>query len=132
MSTWGWIVVGVVAVLLLLALGGAVANLRRRRRQEPELRAHLDELNRQLAVAHAADRGWERRALEAAARRAVSERRPSAEIRDLELIHVVDRPGTEEDKAVFRVTVADRGAPARQATLTLGRRDGHWVGERLE
>jgi hypothetical protein len=41
-------------------------------------------------------------------------------------VQVVDRPGTEEDKAVFRVVAA--GAQVR---VTLGRVQGEWVGEGL-
>jgi hypothetical protein len=43
-------------------------------------------------------------------------------VRELHLVQVVDRPGTDEDQAVFRV-VTDRG----ERTLVLGRRDGAWV-----
>ena len=46
------------------------------------------------------------------------------EIRELTLVQVVDRPGTEEDKAVFRVA-----AEALRMRITLGRVDGEWVGE---
>ncbi len=40
----------------------------------------------------------------------------------LQLVQVVDRPGTDEDQAVFRA-VTDSG----ERTLVLGRRDGAWV-----
>jgi hypothetical protein len=49
------------------------------------------------------------------------------EIHELTLVQVVDRPGTEEDKAVFRVVAADV-----RLNLTLGRVDGDWVGEAAE
>lgn len=127
MSTLATVVVAIVAVLLLLALGGMVANARRRRALEPRLEASLDEVNRRLAEAHAADKGWERGALEAAAQRAFGELRPGEEVREHVLVQVVDRPGTEEDKAVFRVR-SDAGV----AYLTMGRRDGAWVGESVE
>ena len=42
-------------------------------------------------------------------------------------MQVLDRPGTEDDKAVFRVVAADA-----QARVTLGRVDGEWVGEAVE
>ena len=127
MSTLATVVVAVVAVLLLLALGGMVANARRRRALEPRLEASLDEVNRRLAEAHAADKGWERAALEAAAQRAFGELRPGEEVREQVLVQVVDRPGTDEDKAVFRLR-SDAGV----AYLTMGRRDGAWVGESVE
>ncbi|HEY4094591.1 MAG TPA: hypothetical protein VGM33_03730, partial [Baekduia sp.] len=65
------------------------------------------------------DRGWDRATIEAAARAAVAPR----EIRDLHLVQVVDKPGTDADQAVLRVVAAD-GA---ESTLTLGRREGAWV-----
>ena len=41
---------------------------------------------------------------------------------ELVLIEVLDRPGTDEDQAVFR---------CGDAHLTLGRRNGEWVSESL-
>jgi hypothetical protein len=127
MSTLAIVVVAVVAVLLLLALGGMVANARRRRALEPRLEASLDEVNRRLAEAHAEDKGWERGALESAAQRAFGELRPGEEVGEQVLVQVIDRPGTEEDKAVFRLR-SDAGV----SYLVMGRRDGAWVGESVE
>jgi len=127
MSTLATLALVVVAVLALLALGGIVANARRRRALEPRLEASLDEVNQRLAEAHAEDKGWERAGLEAAALRAFAERRPGEEVREHVLVQVVDRPGTDQDKAVFRVRT-DSGT----AYLTMGRRDGAWVGESVE
>ena len=127
MSTLAIVLVAVVGTLALLAVGGMVANARRRRALEPRFEASLDEVNRHLADAHAEDKGWERGGLEAAARRAFAERRPGEEVRELVLVQVIDRPGTDEDKAVFRVRTE-----AGTAHLTLGRRDGAWVGEAVE
>jgi hypothetical protein len=76
----------------------------------------------------AADRGWERGALEAIARDAFAERRPDTRIAELQLVQIVDEPGTDEDLAVFLVTAAD-GA---ESTLTLGRRDGAWHAASLD
>ena len=42
-------------------------------------------------------------------------------------MQVVDKPGTDEDKAVFRVVAADV-----RVRLTLGRVNGEWVGEGAE
>ena len=41
-------------------------------------------------------------------------------------MQIVDRPGTDDDKAVFRVTAGDR-----EERLTLGRQGGDWVLEAL-
>jgi type II secretory pathway pseudopilin PulG len=102
------IVIVVVALLVLLIVGGLVANARRARGQEDELRVAVREADQALALARAGDRGWERAALEAAAREAFAARSP-AEVRELMLLQVVDRPGTEEDQALFRV-VTDVGS----------------------
>jgi hypothetical protein len=123
MSTLAVVIVVLVALLVLLALGGMVANARRRRALEPRLEASLDEVNQRLAAAHAEDKGWEPGALETAARAAFAERRPGEEIREQVLVQVIDRPGTDEDKAVFRF-----GTGSGVAYLTMGRREGAWVG----
>jgi hypothetical protein len=60
--------------------------------------------------------------VEAAARRAFSERVPGEEITQIALVQVIDRPGTDEDEAVFHVATAS-GAQ----TITLGRRGEEWV-----
>jgi hypothetical protein len=127
MSTLAIVVVVVVVVLVLLALGGIAANARWRERGEARFETSLDEVNRHLAAAHAQDKGWEPGALEGTARRLFAEERPGAEVREQALVAVLDRPGTDEDKAVFRFTTADG-----VAYLTLGRRGGEWVREGLE
>jgi hypothetical protein len=115
------------ALLLLLALGGVVANARQRRRGGERFETDLEEVNRALAVAHAGDKGWDRDGLETAARRCFEQERPGDAIRNLTLVQVVDRVGTEDDKAVFRVET-DRGA----GRLTLGRTGGEWVSEGVD
>jgi type II secretory pathway pseudopilin PulG len=103
------IVIIVIAVLLVgLMVGGLAASARRHREEESELRTTLLEADRALAQARAEDHGWERTALESAARGAFAERSP-AHVRELLLVQVVDRPGIEEDQAVFRV-VTDAGS----------------------
>jgi hypothetical protein len=120
-STADWILIAVVVVLAVLVLGGAVASRRRAGSQRRALLERLAAADKDLAAARAADRGWDRVAMEAAARAAFAAR-SSQEIRDLQLVQVDDRPGTEEDHCVFRV-VTDSGAEE----LRLGRRDGAWV-----
>jgi hypothetical protein len=102
------IIVVFVLLVVLLIVGGLIANARRARRGEDELRVALREADRALAAARAVDRGWDREAMEAAARAAFAARSP-AEIGELLLLQVVDRPGTEEDQALFRV-VTDAGS----------------------
>jgi hypothetical protein len=115
------IIIVFVLLVVLLIVGGLVANGRRARGDEDELLHALREADRALAAARAVDRGWDREAMEAAARAAFAARSP-AEISELLLLRVVDRPGTEEDQALFRV-VTDAGSEE----LLLGRDDaGGW------
>jgi type II secretory pathway pseudopilin PulG len=107
-STLAIIVIVVVALLVLLIVGGYVAGIRRARAEDPELRRILREADQALARARADDRGWDRDRLESAARDAFAARSP-ADVRELLLVKVVDRPGKDEDQALFRV-VTDAGA----------------------
>jgi len=107
-STLAVIIIVVVLLLVLLIVGGLVANARRARGGEDELIAALREADHALAAARAADRGWDREAMEEAARAAFAARSP-VEVGELLLLQVVDRPGTEEDQALFRV-VTDTGS----------------------
>jgi hypothetical protein len=120
------VVIVVVVVLLALALGGFIANRRRTEATQDQFEARVDQVNQDLAAAHAADNGWEPGRVEAAARQAFAERRPGEEITGLALVQVVDPPGTDDDKAVFRVQGRER-----EHHLTLGRRSGEWVLEEL-
>jgi hypothetical protein len=122
------VVLVALGVLLLLAiLGGAMAS-RRNALGAIAFEQRLAEVDRQLAGAVAADHGWERGVLEATARAEFSERRPGAQIAQLELVQIKDEPGTDQDLAVFRVVVAG-GTASR---LTLGRRDGAWYAAALD
>jgi hypothetical protein len=113
------IVVGVIAVLaVLLFVGGLYASGRRRDKLAGSLRERIEAADAALADARAQDKGWERATIEAACRAAAD-----GELRELQLVQVVDRPGTDADQAVFRVV----GADGAERTITLGRRDGAWV-----
>ena len=114
----------VVAIVVLLAVGGSIAQRRRLERNRGDFERSLEEVNEELAAARAEDRGWERSTLEAAARDAYQRER--GESAELTLIRIVDRPGTDDDKAIFRCDAGDR-----QEDLTLGRRDGQWVLESI-
>ena len=121
MTTLEIVIVVLVLVIGALVVGGFVASARRARADEGARRAELEAANQALALARAQDRGWERSLLEEACRAAFAQRSP-AEIRELELVQVVDRPGTEEDQAVFRV-VTEHGSEY----LHLDRRGDAWV-----
>ncbi len=127
MSTLGIVVLVLVVLLVLLAIGGAIANKRRRQATEGQFHARVDEVNQDLAAAHAADNGWEPARVEGAARAAFAEREPGVEVAELNLVQVIDPPGTDDDKAVFRLEAAG----GRVHHLTLGRRGGEWVLEDL-
>jgi hypothetical protein len=119
-----WLII-VLVVLVVLAVGGFVARRMLTRRTVAQFQAQLEKANHDQAEAAAADRGWDRATLEAAARRIYAEQR-GAEPAELLLVEVIDRPGTEQDLAVFRVE-----GEGRPEALTLGRHDGEWVLESL-
>jgi HAMP domain-containing protein len=118
------VILAVIAVLALLAVGGAIAQRRRLNATEERFRARVEQANGDLALAHAADNGWEPGRVEAAARNAFSERHPGAEITGMTLMQVIDKPGTDEDRAVWRVESSDG-----EHTIVLGRRGDEWIPE---
>jgi len=122
MPTWLAIVIGVfVALVIILAIGGVYARRRQLAATQDRFDTNLAQVNRDLAAAHAEDRGWARDGLEAVAREAYAAQR-GAEPAELTLLQIVDRPGTDDDKAVFHVG---------EERLTLGRANGEWVFEDL-
>lgn len=122
------VVLVAIGALLLLAIIGAAMASRRNALGAIAFEQSLAAVDRQLAAAVAADHGWEREALDASARSAFAEQRPGTRIAELELVQIVDEPGTDQDLAVFLVVAAD-GAESR---LTLGRRDGAWYAAALD
>jgi hypothetical protein len=115
------VIIVVVLLIVLLVIGGIVATGRRQRADDPALRTELEAANEAVALARATDKGWERSLLEEACRAAFAER-SKAEIRELQLVQVVDKPGTEDDQAVFLV-VTDQGSEY----LHLDRHGDTWV-----
>ena len=95
-----WLII-VIVVIVLLAIGGIVARTQQLKRSRPAFERSLEQVNRDLAAAAAQDRGWDRDTLETAARRIYADER-GGEPPELVLVEVVDRPGTDEDQAVFR------------------------------
>jgi hypothetical protein len=106
MDTWEMVVLIVVAVLVLLFLMGLIGNARVRHARGQSLDETIAAADHALAAARAQDRGWDPALLEAAARTAFATRRPGVSPDALDLIQVVDRPGTDEDRALMRVTHA--------------------------
>ena len=126
MTTFAYILVVAVAVLVLLVLGGIVASGRAARAREARLKAEVEQADRALAEAHAGDNGWDAGQMEAAARTAWSSGHHAGEpIAALHLVQVIDRPGTEADEAVYRVV----GAGGHEHDIVLKRSAaGAWTG----
>jgi hypothetical protein len=121
------VVIAVVVVFALLALGGGTVLRRRREADSGAFRAEIERANRDLAAAHAADNGWEPSRVAEAARTAFTAERPNAGIESLELVQVIDPPGTDDDRAVFHVIARDG-----EHRLTLGRAGDSWHLEALD
>jgi hypothetical protein len=115
------IVLVIVVLVAVLIVGGYVITGRRRHADDAALQTELKAANEALALAHASDKGWHPTLLEEAVRAEFAER-STAEIRDLQLVQVVDKPGTENDQAVYRV-VTDHGSEY----LHLDRHGDGWV-----
>lgn len=126
MSTLAIVLIVVAAVLLLLLVGGFAGAARRRDRHAPHYERNLADADRALEQARAADKGWDRDALEAAARQALAEQKPGWPYSELALVLVDDRPGTSEDRAHFVASGEDG-----DTRVVLARRDSGWVAELL-
>lgn len=107
MSTLAIVLIVIGAVLLVLVLAGYAAS--RRRIDSPDYGEHVAAADHALEQARAADRGWDRGVLEAAARRALEQQRPGVAYRDIQLILVDDRPGVTDDRAHL-LAVSDGGS----------------------
>jgi hypothetical protein len=121
-SALGIVLVVFAALVVLLAAGGWAAATRRARARERKLVAELHEAEQELAKARATDKGWDRELLEAAARNAFAARFGTDPASPLQLVQVIDRPGTDADQAVFRAETAD----GDEHRITLGRSGGVW------
>lgn len=121
-STLGIVLIVLAVVVLLLAAGGYAGATRRAQSHEGDLQRELARAERELAQAHANDKGWDPALLAAAARDAAGERFGDAAVGDPLLVQVIDRPGTDADQAVFLVKTADGG----EHRITLGRTGGVW------
>lgn len=127
LSTLGIILIVIGAIVVLFAIGGAFAVARRSRRQAATFGQRVEAADSALEQARAADRGWDRETMEAAARAAIAESKPGWDYDDLHLVLVDDRPGVREDKAHFMAM-----GPDGQARVIMAREGDRWVAERVE
>lgn len=103
MGTGLIVVIAVAGAFALLFLVGLAGNARFLRGRDASLTDKIAQADAALAAARAEDRGWDRALLDQAARSAVEMRHPGAAISGLDLVQVVDRPGTDQDEALMRV-----------------------------
>jgi hypothetical protein len=127
-STFAIVLIVVVAVIGLFLVLGFVGTRARDRRQAGSWEEAVRSADAALAQAAATDRGWQRDAMEAAARTALEQHRPGWRYGELHLVVVDDRPGIEEDRAQF-VAV---GAGGDEATVVLAREGDRWSAERVD
>jgi type II secretory pathway pseudopilin PulG len=116
------VLIALAAVILLLFAGGFIANARRTRAREAQRRVQVEAADQALAQARAGDRGWDLAVLQAAARAAFAAEHGGHEPDQLDLIQVVDKPGTEADEAVFRCAHGHH-----EHDVVLGREGERWV-----
>jgi type II secretory pathway pseudopilin PulG len=121
-STLGIVLIVLAVLIVLLVAGGYAAATRRAKSSEGALHRELDRAERELARAHANDKGWDPAVLASAAQAAATARFGDATVGDPLLVQVIDRPGTDADQAVFLVKTADGG----EHRMTLGRAGGVW------
>jgi hypothetical protein len=127
MSALAIVLVVLAAIILIFLLGGFV--IARRRADRPGWEEHIRRADQALEQARAADRGWDRELIHAAARRAMDEHRPGLEPVSLDLVLVDDRPGVEEDRAHLIAAV-----PSGDTVRVILARDasGEWGVERVD
>ena len=127
LSTLGIVLIIAGVLLILFFIGGLLGARVRDRRQAGSYAKHVADADAALEQARALDRGWDREAMEEAARAAIAKARGDWDFKDLHLVLVDDRPGTDEDRARF-VAVA----PDAECHVTLARDGDSWVPERVE
>jgi hypothetical protein len=115
------------ALVALFFIGGLVYTARRYQRLGRDFYRHVAAADRALEQARATDKGWDRPALEAAARAGLAAERPDWKYDDLHLVLVDDRPGVNEDRAEFLAT-----GPDGMARVGLVRSEAGWKHDTVE
>jgi hypothetical protein len=126
-STLGIVLIVIAAVVVLLLVGGFLGAARRRNHNAPDYDQHLADADRALEHARAADKGWDRSVLEAAARDALAGEKPGWDYSDLTLVLVDDKPGVTEDRCHFVASGSDG-----QTRVVLARRESGWALESVQ
>jgi hypothetical protein len=126
-SILGIVLIGLGVLIVLFLIGGVIAVIVRTRRDAGTYDEHVAAADAMLEQARAADKGWHRETMEAAAREAIAESRPEWSYDDLHLVFVDDRPGVNEDRAHFMAVGSDG-----EVRVILARQDDRWVAERVE
>jgi hypothetical protein len=127
MSALAIVLIVLVAIILFFLAGGAV--VARRRADHPGWEEHIRRADQALEHARAADRGWDRELLHAAARRGLDQHRPGLEPVSLDLVLVDDRPGVEEDRAHL-IAAGSSGGTVR--VILTRDASGEWGVEQVE
>ncbi len=121
MNTLDIVLLAIAAALVVVVVVGSSIARRRADATAAELLASLTAANGALAQAHAEDNGWAREALEAAAHKAAG----SPAGAELHLVQVIDRPGIENDEAVYSVVEGGQTREIRLARTP----EGDWVAQ---
>jgi FtsZ-interacting cell division protein ZipA len=124
MDTLAIILIVVAVVVAALLVGGLVVTRRRSEAGAADYSRHVAAADRALEDARAADRGWDRSALERTAQSALAQTRPDFSYEDLHLVLVDDRPGIAEDRAQFAAVGQDG-----EARVVLVRGPNGWSAE---
>ena len=111
MSTVAIVLIVLGVIVLLLLLGGFLGARKRDRAVAPGYARHLAEADQALEAARAADRGWDRAAMESVARNGLDRQYPGRRFNALELVLVDDRPGVTEDRAHFEAVDGSERVP---------------------
>jgi Flp pilus assembly protein TadB len=127
-STFAIVLIAVAAVIALLLVLGFLGARARDRRRAGSWEEAVRSADAALAQAAASDRGWQREAMESAARAALDEARPGWRYGNLHLVLVDDRPGIDEDRAHFMAIDED----GQEARVVLSREGDRWSPERVD